>query len=224
MSHSLVKPLPRYGVSRDVDEEVREMRDWRAYGPSTLDGPLTAALDVFVRHGYHGASIRAVAEAAGLSVPGLYHHYSSKQALLGALVGAVMDELLARSEAAAADSDGSPLTLFDHLVEVVVATSIHRRDLTFLASSEIRSMEPELRTRNIAQRDRQQHLLAEAVRAGVAEGTFDCAYPGDAARAVASLCVSVSSWYRPDGPLSADEIVERYLGFARAIAGAPARA
>ena len=44
-----------------------------------------------------------IAEAAGLSVPGLYHHYRSKQAILAALVDTAMAEMLANTAAAADD-------------------------------------------------------------------------------------------------------------------------
>lgn len=58
--------------------ETATLAQWREFGTDELSPPLRAALVVFARHGYHGASIRSIAEAAGLSVPGLYHHYRSK--------------------------------------------------------------------------------------------------------------------------------------------------
>jgi hypothetical protein len=34
------------------------------------------------------------------------------------------------------------------------------------------------------------------------------------------MCVAVAVWYRPDGELSPDELVERYLEIARRMVGA----
>lgn len=194
--------------------------DWRTFGPDMLVPPLQAALRVFVRAGYHGTSIRTIAEAAGLSVPGLYHHYRSKQAILDAIVTATMTEMLAHSHAAEADSDGTPRVRFDNLVEALARFHMERRDHAFLASTEMRSMEPEVRARHIAQRDEQQRLLEDAIADGVADGSFVSAYPADAARAIASLSVSIATWYQPDGPLTEDEVVARHLDFARRIVGA----
>lgn len=194
--------------------------DWRTFGPDMLTPPLQAALRVFVRAGYHGTSIRSIAEAAGLSVPGLYHHYRSKQAILDAIVTATMTEMLAHSHAAEEDSDGTPRGRFDNLVEALARFHMERRDHAFLASTEMRSMEPEVRARHIAQRDQQQRLLADAIADGVADGSFVSAYPADAARAISSLSVSIATWYQPDGPLTEDEVVERHLDFARRIVGA----
>ncbi len=196
--------------------------DWRTFGQDTLTPPLRAALRVFVREGYHGSSIRTIAEEAGLSVPGLYHHHRSKQALLDAIVTAAMTEMLAHSHAAEADSDGTPADRFDRLVEALARFHMERRDQAFLASTEMRSMQPEVRERHVAQRDEQQRLLADAISDGVAAGSFATPYPEDAARAISSLCVSIASWYQPDGPLADDDIVERHLDFARRIVGASA--
>lgn len=46
---------------------------------------MDAALRVFARKGYDGASVRDIAAEAGLTAPLLYHYFPSKQALLQAL-------------------------------------------------------------------------------------------------------------------------------------------
>lgn len=198
------------------------IEDWRSFGVDELTPPLRAALRVFVQEGYHAASIRSIAEAAGLSVPGLYHHHRSKQAILDAIVSATMAEMLAHSHAAEGDSDGTPRDRFDKLVECLARFHMERRDHAFLASTEMRSMRAEVRERHVSQRDEEQHLLEGAISDGVADGSFACPHPADAARAVASLCVAIATWYQPDGPLSEDEVVERHLDFAHRIVGAPA--
>lgn len=45
---------------------------------------LEAALEEFSRHGFHGASVRAIAQRAGLSTRTLYNHYDDKLALFAA--------------------------------------------------------------------------------------------------------------------------------------------
>lgn len=194
--------------------------DWRDPGPDPLPPALRAALEVFARHGYHGASIRTIADAAGLSVPGLYHHFPSKQALLRAVAESTMTEMLELTAAAAEDAGDDPAARFDNIVECLSRFHMARRDHAFVASTEMRSMEPEARARHVAQRDAQQKMIEDAIRAGVDAGEFSCTHPEDAARAIASLCVSIASWYRPDGPLSADDVVARHLEFARGMVGA----
>nr|WP_156509404.1 TetR/AcrR family transcriptional regulator [Dietzia sp. CH92] len=205
-----------------MSEEIATTANWREFGDDALSPPLRAALGVFARHGYHGASIRMIAEAAGLSVPGLYHHYRSKQAILAALVDAAMAEMLGNTAAAADDAGDDPVTRFENVVECLARFHMARRDQAFVASTEMRSMDPEVRAHHVAQRDAQQAMIEDAIRAGVESGDFSCEYPEDAARAIASLCVSIANWYRPDGPLSADDVVCRHVEFARRMVGAAA--
>lgn len=208
------------------------MIDWRDFSDDGLTPPLRAARELFARHGYHATPIRAIAEAADLSVPGLYHHYPSKQAILDALVTAVMGQMLAHTRAAdeAASTPGTGHTggaaeyasnRFDNVVEALLHFHMRRRDDAFVASTEMRSMAPDVLSRHIAQRDEQQEMLRMIIADGIAAGVFDCPHAGDAARAVASLCVSVAGWYRPDGPMPDGELVRRHIAISRRIIGAP---
>ena len=76
---------------------VAEPLEWRKYDDAELPRVLEAALEAFAKHGYHGTSIRELASTAGLSVPGLYHHYPSKQDILVALLEDVMRDLVQRT-------------------------------------------------------------------------------------------------------------------------------
>ncbi len=86
----------------DIRPATRPLGGWRDYGEPELPVPLAAALAAFAEQGYHGTSVREIAARANLSVPGLYHHYPSKQSLLQGLLERTMTDLLARSEAAIA--------------------------------------------------------------------------------------------------------------------------
>ena len=70
---------------------------------------LDAALDAFTRHGYAGASVRAIARAAGLSDSGLYAHFRSKQDLYQALMRETGPQAaLTRSDTAPRDPPTHP--------------------------------------------------------------------------------------------------------------------
>ena len=72
-------------VHARADAADSQQRDWRRFPPLALDGVLAAAIDAFVETGYHGSTMRDVSARAGMSVPGIYHHYPDKQALLVAM-------------------------------------------------------------------------------------------------------------------------------------------
>jgi len=184
---------------------------WREYGRDDLGPILGAALRLFVERGYHGTTIRELAAAAGLSVPGLYHHYESKQAILVALMRRAMADLYERSVAALAESGPDVVARLRGQIECLVLFHAHRGDLAFVAANEIRGLKAEARAHHIGARDRQQRLLDEIVEAGVSSGAFAAESARDAARALVTMCTGVAQWYRLDGPLSPDELAERYV-------------
>lgn len=53
---------------------------------STRERIQTEAARLFVASGYHGVSMREVAEAVGVTKPALYHHYSDKESLFVAML------------------------------------------------------------------------------------------------------------------------------------------
>jgi AcrR family transcriptional regulator len=52
-----------------------------ARGEDTRRRLIAAAYTLFLEHGYHGTSMRAIAQAAGLAVGGIYNHFHSKEAI-----------------------------------------------------------------------------------------------------------------------------------------------
>jgi AcrR family transcriptional regulator len=75
---------------------------------------LEAARDVFARRGFHQASIREIARAAGLSLAGLYHYVGGKDELLFLVLDRSLDTLiedLDRACAEAGTSEGRLLAL-----------------------------------------------------------------------------------------------------------------
>jgi len=60
---------------------------------------LQAAADLFASRGYHAVGIDDIGEAAGISGPGVYRHFASKQALLQALCDLAVARMLEAARA-----------------------------------------------------------------------------------------------------------------------------
>ncbi|WP_156783493.1 TetR family transcriptional regulator C-terminal domain-containing protein [Roseovarius nubinhibens] len=68
---------------------------------------LEAALDVFSRHGYRGATLDQIAEQAGLSKPNILYYFDGKETIHVTLLNQLMDNWLAPMREI--DPDGAPL-------------------------------------------------------------------------------------------------------------------
>lgn len=186
---------------------------WRAFEPLGLDPPVQAAIDTFVTMGYHGATMRIIAAKADMSVAGIYHYYPSKQHLLVAVLDLAMAELLWRIPAARAAGVRAS-EKFANVVEVLALFHTFRSDLAFIGATEMRSLDEPDRTRITLRRDEVQHILDDAIAAGIAAAEFATPHPREAARAIATMCTSLPQWFQPDGPITPNEIARRYAEFA----------
>lgn len=192
---------------------------WRDYSRDSLPPLLASALSCFEEQGYHGTTIRQIAARTGLSVPGLYHHYPSKHTLLVALMSHAMSDLWTRSEGAVVEAGPSLSRQFNLLVECLVLFHARQRGLAFIASSELRSLEPAARTEQVAARDRQHQLMDSIVQRGVETAVFTTPYPREASTAVITMCTGISQWFDFEGPLTAEQLAKRYREIAATMIG-----
>lgn len=192
--------------------------DWRSYSEegSTLSDLLRAALDLFVTFGYYGTSVRAIAAKAGVTVPGLYYHFDSKQDMLVALLRTSNDDVRRRGREALEWAGDSPRDRFTALIENTVLYMTHRRKMARLAR-EIRGLEEPYLTQHIALRDEFESMVLTEVISGRALGMFTTPEPHETTRAVLSLCSSVADWYRIDGLATPEEVAQRYVRFSLAL-------
>lgn len=70
------------------------------------------ALQIFLEKGYSGASMSAVAKAAGIKKPSLYHHFSSKEQLFLAALAADLDPLCSQFDQLMEQPEIAPEALF----------------------------------------------------------------------------------------------------------------
>ncbi|PTA68224.1 TetR/AcrR family transcriptional regulator [Deinococcus arcticus] len=100
------------------------------------------AARLFVQSGYHGVSMREVAEAVGVTKPALYHHYADKEALFLAMLDGTLAGL-SRLVASAEAQVGIRLQL-DTLVYELLASAPEQR-LGLQLAGELRHVTPERR-------------------------------------------------------------------------------
>lgn len=102
-------------------------------GRSSRARIVEVALEHFAAHGYRGTSLARIAKEAGLSQPGILHHFPTKAALLGA----VLTERDKRDLAAVGLSDDEMADLdFPQALEVlekIAARNVNNRNLVQFA-------------------------------------------------------------------------------------------
>lgn len=96
-------PREAYGVN-----EVGKIRPLTRIQREKQDVILEAALDVFSLHGFRGATIDQIAEAAGMSKPNLLYYFPKKDEIHKRLIGQLLETWLAPLKEMDADGDPVP--------------------------------------------------------------------------------------------------------------------
>lgn len=183
------------------------------------DPALRAAIAAFVEAGYHGSSIRAIAERAGMSLAGIYHYYPSKHSLLVRILDMAMDELERRfSEAESAQAD--PLDQLYRYVETLALFHAERADVAYIGASEMRSLDEPDRSRIALRRTGIQRRIDHEIRRAVDDGSAHCLRPQETGRAIATMCTSLPQWFDASGPTSPASIARHYARLGLRMIGA----
>ncbi|NNH69271.1 TetR/AcrR family transcriptional regulator [Nocardia uniformis] len=107
-------------------------RDAEQAGEARRSLILAVAMKLFAENGYRGTSLAAVAEAAGITRSGVLHHFSSKEALLSAVLAA-RDEQAFDAVEVDREYEGAAALRALEIVDRLVARSASNREFTRLS-------------------------------------------------------------------------------------------
>lgn len=173
-----------------------------------------AAIDVFWQKGYPAASVADVAERVGMLKGSLYYYIDSKEDLLDRIFSESNHQAVAIvAEVAALDS--SSLERLRAYVQRYVLWYLTNVEQVSLYFSEWRHLTGERRQRALDQRETFERFVRGLIEGAKEDG--DVAAELDTRTALFFLLGAmnaVSTWYRRDGELTAEQIAEEYAGLA----------
>ena len=136
---------------------------------ATLKRILRVSTGHFIRHGYHGLSMREIAEGVGVSKPALYYHFKDKESLFVAVLEHHL-EIFSGLVQEASKAPDAPSRL-NALLQGFFTASLETRQIIRLSTQEIA---------HIGQREREAFLqrylndflepLADLFQRAIAEG------------------------------------------------------
>jgi TetR/AcrR family transcriptional regulator, cholesterol catabolism regulator len=186
---------------------------------------LRAAARLFQQQGYDGTSMNDVAAALKLSKGGLYHHFQSKDEILFNLMNHAMDitedQVIAPVKAIANPEERLRALIRRH---IGVVLSERDREITVMLH-ENHPLSPALRKRINARKKDYVHfvenLIAEVQSNAQANaqnnaqntrvgGSKKTVTPRAAAFALLGMINWIYQWYRPEGSLQEESLVQQY--------------
>jgi AcrR family transcriptional regulator len=174
---------------------------------------MDAAIELFAERGFDGTSVQEIVSAAGLTKGALYHYYSSKSDLLHEIYHSLirrqldgLDRILAR--------DLSPEeTVRALLLDLVETTAAFKRESTIFRR-EMHKLSPEYLQSIAADRRRYHETFLALIEKEQRAGTFNDAISAEIATyTVFGMINQLTTWYRPEGPKSPEEIAAALTTF-----------
>jgi AcrR family transcriptional regulator len=114
---------------------------------------LGAAAELFAARGYHAVGIDDIGAAAGISGPGVYRHFPSKQALLESLCDRAMTRMLDGARRIRVEQE-DPAVALEALVDLHVDFAVTHRPLLGVWAREQRALSDDVR-RSLRRRQRE---------------------------------------------------------------------
>lgn len=165
-----------------------------------------AAARLFSQRGYHGTSMRHLADALGLLRGSLYAHIGSKEELLFEVVDRGADRFLGRVERPEVRI-GSASERLRALLEGHAETATEHLYAGTVFLNEWRYLSDDLRSLVQVKRDRYEAVVRSIISDGMSSGEFradlDVAL---AARLVLSAANWIYTWFRPGGELAPADV------------------
>jgi AcrR family transcriptional regulator len=183
---------------------------------------LAAAAELFGKQGYRATTMADISDRLGVSKPTLYASFDSKEAILSEVIQSWTKSSDDARKAAFKEGEG-PREGIRLLIQKWAHNAVTRRAfyMTFLAD------ERELPAAIMAKYRRWSraslHSVRDCIRDGQAKGVFRPDLdPTVAALALISFLNMIPEWFKADGRLSVDQVVDNYIAlFERGLVVAP---
>jgi AcrR family transcriptional regulator len=167
---------------------------------------LSAAVDLFADHGYDATSVSQVISRAGVAKGGFYHHFASKDELLYAVYGQLINRQLEGMVRILAERRSPAETLrllIMDLVETTAASArealVFSRELSQLGNARIMQMR--------SQRRKYHNAMIRLVREAQERGQFSAvASPEIVTFTIFGIINEMPRWYRPAGRMRPEQI------------------
>lgn len=178
---------------------------------------LREAACLFREKGYNGSTLRQLATRVGIKGGSIYHHFASKQEILFMIMKYTMGNLIQRVRQEIENEQGV-LDKLRSAMRCHIEYHTIDADETYVTDAELRSLSADNYKIIVGMRNNYEAVYRDILREGRATGVMEITNLSITSRALLQMCTGISLWYRPDGPLTINEIEDTYMDlFCRGV-------
>ena len=185
---------------------------------------LAAAIDMFGQKSFESTTMRDLARAVGIKAPAIYNHYPSKEEILAAALIWVMEDFN-QQMFGQDDSNAAPVDRLKGILERYVRHQLDKPDLNegfsvLLRSSALLRVQRQDAQEEVMRLVRVFAKVTSSIVKAIIKDLGDEAPPLiPAVHAIQTMYDQIHRWYRPDGPMTPQELIDTYWSFTTRILG-----
>lgn len=176
------------------------------------DELLGLAATMFAERGLRATTVRDIADAAGILSGSLYHHFSSKEAMVDEVLRGFLDWLFDRYQEII-DTEPNPMERLKGLFMASFDAIEHHHAEVVIYQDEAKRLSGQPRFSYVSElNQRQRKMWVDVLHEGIAQGCFRADIDVDLVYRFIRDTTWVSvRWYTPGGPLTAEQVGRQYL-------------
>ena len=176
------------------------------------DELLGLAATMFAERGLRATTVRDIADAAGILSGSLYHHFSSKEAMVDEVLRGFLDWLFDRYQQII-DTEPDPMERLKGLFLASFDAIEHHHAEVVIYQDEAKRLSHHPRFSYVSELNkRQRKMWVDVLNQGIEQGCFRPDIDVDLVYRFIRDTTWVSvRWYKPGGPLTAEQVGRQYL-------------
>ncbi|HYH50897.1 MAG TPA: TetR/AcrR family transcriptional regulator [Acidimicrobiia bacterium] len=179
---------------------------------NTKERILRTAAELFAAQGYHATGVAELGRAAGIQRGALYYHIRSKEELLFELCKRHVEDAVVFGEEVLA-GDAEPAEKLRQLIHRHLRMIVEHRAEIIVSFREMHSLTGGRAEYFHQLRDRYEAIVRAILQEGVERGQFRSA-DSIVVNGLLGLISYAYLWLDPNGPLSPDDVAERFADLA----------
>lgn len=199
---------PTGDTETEASAKKRRRSSARTRTPIVRRAVLDAAAEIFGQRGFAGTNLRDIADALGMSRPGLYYHFPSKDKLLEALVEEVTLSAERQVKEMALNRSESAELALRQCVEFGAMWIIDHAKLFLLVERSESQLPADLLKRNRTAKREILDYIISVIDRGIMQGLFRPIDSHAAALTIVGMQNWTAWWVRPEGKMPKEAIAK----------------
>ena len=150
----------------------------------TKDRIMQVAFGLFLTQGYETTPVQAIIDAVGIAKGTFYHHFRSKEEMLIALVDSITRAALDNAAAIMQRSDLNAVAKLETIFRQSTAIKFERMDESMILIRQMRTDSNQRLLQHVMNATLREvsPLIAQLIRQGTADGSFNVKHPDETAK------------------------------------------